>query len=67
MTVLAIVLPIFVLIAVGYLAARRGWLSETAQKGISEFAFNFAMPALLFRSIATASGLEAGSERIAVA
>jgi malonate transporter and related proteins len=67
MAVLTIVLPIFALVAVGYLAARLGWLSDLAQKGISEFAFNFAMPALLFRSIATATGLQPGSERIAFA
>jgi malonate transporter and related proteins len=67
MPVLAIVLPIFVLIAVGYVAARFGFLSETAQKGISEFAFNFAMPALLFRSLATAPALQPGSGNIAFA
>ena len=67
MSVLPIVLPIFVLIAVGYLAARFGVLSETAQKGISEFAFNFAMPALLFRSLATAPALQPGSGNIAFA
>lgn len=67
MSVLPIVLPIFALIAVGYLAARFGVLSETAQKGISEFAFNFAMPALLFRSLATAPALQPGSGNIAFA
>jgi malonate transporter and related proteins len=66
MSVLPIVLPIFALIAVGYLAARFGILSETAQKGISEFAFNFAMPALLFRSLAAAPALQPGSGNIAV-
>jgi malonate transporter and related proteins len=67
MPILAIVAPIFVLVAVGYLAARAQWLSETAQKGISEFAFNFAMPALLFRSIATAPAGPPGSARIVLA
>jgi malonate transporter and related proteins len=67
MTILPIVLPIFALIAVGYLAARFGFLSETAQKGIAEFAFNFAMPALLFRSLATAPDLQPGSGNIAFA
>ena len=64
MSVLTIVAPIFVLIAVGYAAARLGYLSDNAQRGISEFAFNFAMPALLFRSIANATGGDAGSSRI---
>jgi malonate transporter and related proteins len=67
MSALAIVTPIFVLIAIGYLAARAQLLSPTAQKGISEFAFNFAMPALLFRSMATAPVGPAGSSRIVFA
>ncbi len=67
MSVLTIVAPIFVLIAVGYVTARAQLLSETAQKGISEFAFNFAMPALLFRSIATAAPGQPGSSRIVLA
>jgi malonate transporter len=67
MSVLSIVVPIFVLIAVGYAAARGGLLSDAAQKGIFEFAFNYAMPALLFRGIANAGVNEAGAWRIAVA
>jgi malonate transporter and related proteins len=67
MTVLSIVLPIFVLVALGYITARVGWLSDTAQKGISEFAFNFAMPALLFRGIATAADPQAGAGKIVFA
>ena len=67
MSVLSIVVPIFMLIAVGYGAARAHLLSDAAQKGISEFAFNYAMPALLFRSVAGAGVTESGSWRIAVA
>jgi malonate transporter and related proteins len=67
MAVLTIVAPIFVLVAVGYLAARARLLTETAQKGIAEFAFNFAMPALLFRSIATATAGPPGTARIVLA
>jgi malonate transporter and related proteins len=67
MAVLEIVAPIFVLVAVGYAAARAHLLSEIAQKGISEFAFNFAMPALLFRSIATATAGPPGSAWIVIA
>lgn len=67
MSVLTIVVPIFVLVALGYAAARLQLLSEGAQKGLSEFAFNFAMPALLFRSIATANAGAPGSARIVLA
>ncbi|WIW50609.1 AEC family transporter (plasmid) [Bradyrhizobium sp. 62B] len=51
MNVLAIVAPTFGLIAVGYAAAVSRLVSEGAQKGISEFAFSIAIPALLFRTI----------------
>jgi malonate transporter and related proteins len=39
------------LIAAGYLAVLFRFVSETANKGISEFAFSIAIPALLFRTI----------------
>ncbi len=45
------VAPIFGLIALGFLAARFRWLSASAGKGIAEFTFIVAMPALLFRTI----------------
>jgi predicted permease len=35
-------------------AGRLSWLSPSAEKGIAEFAFTLAMPALLFKSVATA-------------
>ncbi len=49
--VATIVAPIFGLIALGFLAARFQWLSASAGKGIAEFTFLVAMPALLFRTI----------------
>jgi len=57
--VVTIVLPVFGLILLGYLSARFSWLTANAEKGIAEFAFTLAMPALLFKSVATAefSGL----------
>jgi predicted permease len=54
MQVFLIVAPVFALIAIGYAAALSGLLSEAAHKGITEFAFSIAMPALLFRTIAVA-------------
>jgi malonate transporter len=67
MSVLSIVMPIFVLVVIGYAAARAGVLSDAGQRGISEFAFNYAMPALLFRGIAGAGPAAPGSSRIAIA
>jgi hypothetical protein len=52
MQVFLIVAPVFALIAIGYLASLWRLLSEAAHKGISEFTFGIAMPALLFRTIA---------------
>ena len=52
MQVFLIVAPVFALIAIGFAAARARLLSEVAHKGISEFAFTIALPALLFRTIA---------------
>lgn len=59
LAVLTIVAPVFGLIALGYASGRFYWLSPNAEKGITEFAFSIAMPALLFKSLATAelSGL----------
>lgn len=52
--VITVVAPVFSLIVIGYLAGIRGYLSEAANKGIGEFAFKIAIPALLFRTIASA-------------
>jgi hypothetical protein len=49
-----IVLPIFGLIALGWLAARTGLLGERTGDGLSDFVFVVAVPVLLFRTLATA-------------
>lgn len=49
-TVLTIVAPIFALIALGYAAARWRRVSEEGFRGINDFVFWLAMPALLFAS-----------------
>jgi malonate transporter and related proteins len=46
------ILPVFLLLALGYLAARLNYVSEAAQKGLPEFVFRVAIPVLLFRMIA---------------
>ena len=51
MATVLIVAPVFALIAAGYLAVLFRFVSETANKGISEFAFSIAIPALLFRTV----------------
>jgi len=50
---LDVILPVFIVIGFGYAATRAGLFSENAIDGIMRFAQNFAVPCLLFRSIAT--------------
>jgi len=58
-TTLGIVLPVFILILLGYLAGRTRLFPDAAVKGLNAFVFYFAIPALLFRSLAR---LDAGSD-----
>lgn len=51
MSAVLIVAPVFALIAAGYAAVGLRLVSESAHKGISEFAFGIAIPALLFRTV----------------
>jgi predicted permease len=53
MHVVPIVVPVFALIALGFVAARFRFISSDTHRGVSEFTFSFALPALLFRTLAT--------------
>ncbi len=53
--VLNVVLPVFGVLVLGYAAARAGLFDEAANRGLSVFVFNFAIPLLLFRAIAQAA------------
>lgn len=46
------VLPVFGLVVLGYAAVRLRWLGGEAVRGLSLFVFNFALPAMLFRTLA---------------
>lgn len=50
---LDIIVPVFGIVFLGYGVARFGLFSEGATKGLSTFVFNFAIPALMFRTMAT--------------
>jgi malonate transporter len=52
-TSLAIVLPLFALILTGFVFVRAKLLGPEGVKGVGAFVFNLAVPALLFRSMAT--------------
>ena len=50
--IVEIIAPIFGIVLVGWLAARLRALDEAATRGLSLFAFNFAIPVLLLRTVA---------------
>lgn len=49
---LDVILPVFLVIGFGWIAARSGRLAEAGVDGIMRFAQNFALPCLLFANIA---------------
>ncbi len=48
------VLPIFLLILIGYLLVRFGVMKAEVGDGLSDFVFTIAMPMLLFKTVAVA-------------
>ncbi|MGE0005152.1 MAG: AEC family transporter [Parvibaculaceae bacterium] len=51
-SILTTILPVFGLIALGFVCARTRFISSAAGQGLSQVVFNLAMPALLFRTVA---------------
>lgn len=51
--VLDIVLPVFGLVLIGFVAGKFRMFDESAIRGLSLFVFNFAVPVMMFRTIAT--------------
>jgi len=51
LAIIDIIVPVFGILALGFLAARLRYLSDGAARAITEFAFKAAMPALLFRAM----------------
>lgn len=52
LTTLEIVLPVFAIVALGWVFARRNLISDAGVSGIVNFVFFLAIPALLFRTLA---------------
>src|SRR5947208_3360446 len=52
MQVVDLVLPVFAVIVTGWLAGQLGYISRSLADGLVHFAYNVAMPALLFVTIA---------------
>ena len=55
LTILGITGPIFILIAIGFVAVRRGTLARNEIRALGSFVINFALPALLFKAMAERS------------
>ncbi len=51
-SILTTILPVFGLIALGFICARTKFIGAAAGQGLSQVVFNLAMPALLFRTVA---------------
>jgi malonate transporter len=47
------VVPVFALILLGFGAGKLGWFGEGSARGLSTFVFSFAIPAMLFKAMAT--------------
>jgi malonate transporter and related proteins len=58
-TILVTVLPVFGMIMLGYGFAKLNIIDEAAGRGISLFVFNVAIPALLFKTMATLNPVDA--------
>jgi len=56
-TTVTVVLPVFGLLAVGWAVARFGILDDRGARGVAQLVLHVLIPALLFRSLATGSGL----------
>ena len=52
LTLLDVLLPIFLLLGFGYVAAWRAWITENALDAVMLFVQKFAVPCLLFRGVA---------------
>lgn len=51
--ILAVILPVFLVVAAGFVAVWRGLFSDAAVDGLNTFSQKFAIPCLLFSAIAT--------------
>lgn len=49
----AVILPVFIVLGFGYVAAWRGWFTEAGIDALMKFTQGFAIPCLLFKAIAT--------------
>lgn len=54
MTFASLILPIFGIIIIGWIAGATGWLSDKVADGLSEYVFSLAVPALIISTLTRA-------------
>lgn len=59
-----VILPVFLVVALGYGVVWRGWMSDGTVDGLMSFAQNFAIPCLLFLAISNLDLAQAFSWRL---
>ncbi|MFT3815901.1 MAG: AEC family transporter [Acidovorax sp.] len=52
LSILSITIPVYLLIGLGYLAARRDWFAPAEMRVFGRFVIQFALPALVFQALA---------------
>jgi malonate transporter and related proteins len=57
LNVLLLVIPVFALMGLGFIAMKRQWLPEGGHKALAAFGFNIAIPAMLFKAMLGAEPL----------
>ena len=67
LNILTVTTPIYLLIGLGYIAVRAGWLARTDMRVLGQFVLRFALPALLFTMLARRSVVEIFDARFLLA
>ena len=59
--ILGVLVPFFAIVALGYGAARFRLIWQSGLNGLNAYLFNFALPVMLFRGVATRDLSELGT------
>ena len=63
--ILGVLVPFFAIAAIGYAAARFKLIFQSGLNGLNAYLFNFALPVMLFRGVATRNLSELADVRLA--
>lgn len=62
--ILSVTTPIFLLIAIGFFATRAEWIAQSETRALGGFVLRFAMPALIFKALASRPLAEVADARL---